>query len=70
MGEESKAPLKVRACPTKETEEQLLKVEVESAEDLEKLAERLDAPIMECKRGEDMLIDARDKILFYKQRKE
>ena len=70
MAEERREPLKVRACPTKETEEQLLKVEVESSEDLEKLAERLDAPIMECKRGQDMLIDTRDKILFYKKRKE
>jgi len=63
-----KRPLRIRACPTEKTEEQLLKVEVESAEDLEKLAGRLDTPIMECERGNDVIIDARDKMLFFKKR--
>jgi len=70
VADEKKVPLKIKACPTKETEAQLLKVEVESTRDLEKLAERLDVPIIECKEGRDMVIDTREKILFYKQRKE
>ena len=72
MSEKGEKPLRVRACPTKETEEQMLKIEVESAEDLEKLAERLDTHILECQRGEDteeMVIDVKDKLLFSWKRK-
>ena len=69
MIEEKRKPLRIRACPTKETEEHLLKIEVDSPEDLEKLAERLDTHILECKTGEDMVIDVKDKLLFYKKRK-
>ena len=68
--DKEKRPLRIRACPTEKTEEQLLKVEVESVEDLEKLAGQLDTPVMECKRGNDVIIDARDKLLFYKKREE
>ena len=71
MSEEKRRPLRIRACPTRETEEQLLKLEVESSDDLEKLAERLDTHIVECSRtGEDMVIDVKDKLLFCKKRKE
>ncbi len=70
MSEEKREPLRIRACPTKETEEQLLRIEVESSGDLEQLAERLDTHILECKIGEDMVVDVKDKLLFYKKRKE
>jgi len=70
VSEQERRPLRIRACPTKETEEQLLKVEVESSEDLEKLAERLDTHILECRKGEDVVLDVKDKLLFYKKRKE
>ena len=71
MSEEERRPLRIRACPTKETEEQLLRIEVEASEDLEKLAERLDTHILECgKGGEDMVIDIKDKLLFYKKTNE
>jgi hypothetical protein len=67
-GEKGK-PLRIKACPTERAEEQLLKIEVESDEDLEKLAAHLDVPIIECSRkGYDAVIDARDKILFYRKK--
>ncbi len=66
---ERKKPLRIKASPTKETLDQLLKIEVESEEDLEKLAERLDTHVLECRTGEDMVIDAKDKIAFFKKRK-
>ncbi|MDI6811556.1 MAG: hypothetical protein QMD80_07820 [archaeon] len=66
MGEK-KAP-RLKACLTEETEKQLLHVEVENGEDLEKLSEWLDTPIMECKKGVDLVIDASDKIVFFKKR--
>jgi hypothetical protein len=70
LTEERSRPLRIKACPTEKTEEQLLKIEVESNEDLEKLATYLATPIIECKRGYDGVIDARDKILFYRRREE
>jgi len=66
-GERGK-PLRIKACPTEGTEEQLLKIEVESDEDLEKLAAYLDVPIIECRKGYDAVIDARDKILFFRKK--
>ena len=39
-------------------------MKVESAEDLENLAQRLDATITEYKRGQDILVDAREKMLI------
>lgn len=69
MSEQERRPLRIRACPTPKTEEQLLRIEVESSEDLEKLAERLDTHILECGKGEDMVLDIKDKLLFYKNRK-
>jgi hypothetical protein len=68
LSEERKRPLRIKGCPTEETERQLLKIEVESGEDLEKLAGHLDAPVMKCKKGYDIVIDARDRILFYKKK--
>ncbi|MCL0049211.1 hypothetical protein M1O14_01985 [Dehalococcoidia bacterium] len=68
VSEEERRPLRIRACPTKETEEQLLRIEVESSEDLEKLAQRLDTHILECRTGEDMVIDVKDKLLFNKKK--
>ena len=70
VSDEKRRPLRIRACPTKETEEQLLKIEVESTEDLEKLAERLDTHILECRTGEDIVVDVKDKLLFSRKRKE
>jgi len=68
MGEERKKPLRIKACPTEKAEDQLLKIEVESNDDLDKLADRLDSPIMACKRGHDAVVDARDKVIFFKKR--
>jgi hypothetical protein len=66
METKKRAP-RLKACPTEETEKLLLQVEVEGEEDLEKLSEWLDTPIMECKRGYDLVIDAKDQIMFYKK---
>ena len=68
MAGERGKPLRIKACQTEGTEEQLLKIEVESDEDLEKLAAYLDVPIIECRKGYDAVIDARDKILFYRKK--
>jgi hypothetical protein len=56
--------LRLRARPTKELEERLLKVEVESREDLERLAAWLGAPIVEDGEGGEAVVDARDMIMY------
>jgi len=71
VSEEKEKALRIRACPTKETEEQLLRIELESSDGLDQLAEKLDTHILECpSTGEDMVIDVKDKLLFYKKREE
>ena len=60
--------LRLNARPTAETERALLKVEVESAEDLERLAERLKAPIVKDGEGNDAVIDARDLVPYFVRR--
>jgi phage terminase Nu1 subunit (DNA packaging protein) len=61
--------LRLRARPTKELEERLLKVEVESGEDLERLAAWLGAPIVEGGEGDEAVVDARDMIMYYRGRR-
>ena len=68
VGEVSKV-LRLNARPTEETERSLLKVEVESAEDLERIAEWLKAPIVKDGEGNDAVIDARDLVLYYVRRR-
>ena len=55
---------RLKACPDEETKKQLLQVEVEDEEDIEKLSEWLDTPIMECKREYNFVIDAKDRLMF------
>jgi hypothetical protein len=67
VGEVSKV-LRLNARPTEETERILLKVEVGSREELERLAERLKAPIVKDREGNDAVIDAGDLVLYYVRR--
>ena len=67
VGEVSDVP-RLNARPTEETERALLKVEVESAEDLERLAEWLKAPVVRDREGNDAVIDARDLVLYFVRR--
>lgn len=60
--------LRLNARPTEETENRLLKVEVESIEDLEKLAMWLKAPIIKDREGNDAVIDVRDLVLYFVRR--
>jgi hypothetical protein len=60
--------LRLNAKPTEETERALLKVEVETVEDLMKLAERLKAPIVKDGQGNDAVIDVRDAIMYFVRR--
>ena len=63
--EEVSVILRLNAKPTEETERSLLKVEVESLEDLERLARWLGAPIVKDGEGNDAVIDIRDGILYF-----
>jgi len=67
-GEASRV-LRLNARPTEETERALLKVEVETVEDLERLAEWLKAPIVKDGEGNDAVIDARDAIMYFVRRR-
>jgi hypothetical protein len=60
--------LRLNAKPTEETERALLKVEVESLEDLERLARWLGAPIVMDRQGNDAVIDVRDLVLYFVRR--
>jgi len=60
--------LRLNARPTEETERALLKVEVESLEDLERLARWLGAPIVMDRQGNDAVIDVRDLVLYFVRR--
>jgi hypothetical protein len=60
--------LRLNARPTEETERALLKVEVETVEDLAKLAEWLKAPIVKDREGNDAVIDARDLVFYFVKR--
>jgi len=60
--------LRLNAQPTAETESRLLKVEVESLKDLEKLARQLRAPIVRDREGNDAVIDVRDGVLYFVRR--
>jgi hypothetical protein len=66
--EEVSVILRLNARPTEETERDLLKVEVESLEDLERLAERLGAPIVQDREGNDAVIDVRDGVMYFVRR--
>jgi hypothetical protein len=66
--EEVNMVLRLNARPTEETERDLLKVEVESLEDLEGLAERLGAPIVQDREGNDAVIDVRDGVMYFVRR--
>ena len=61
--------LRLNARPTEETERILLKVEVGSREELERLAEWLKAPIVKDREGNDAVIDAGDLVLYYVRRR-
>ena len=69
-GSEGESALRLNAQPTAETESRLLKVEVESLEDLEKLAKWLGAPIVKDRRGNDCVIDVRDGVLYFVRREQ
>jgi hypothetical protein len=62
--------LRLNARPTAETENRLLKVEVESLEDLERLARWLRAPIVKDREGNESVIDVRDGVLYFVRRRE
>jgi len=62
--------LRLNARPTAETENRLLKVEVESLKDLERLAKRLGAPIVKDREGNESVIDVRDGVLYFVRRRE
>lgn len=58
----------MNAQPTAETERALLKVEVESMEDLERLAKWLGSPIVRDREGNESVIDVRDGVLYFVRR--
>jgi hypothetical protein len=62
--------LRLNAQPTSETERALLKVEVESMEDLERLAKWLGAPVVRDREGNDAVVDVRDGVLYFVRRRE
>jgi len=62
--------LRLNAQPTAETESRLLKVEVESVEELERLAKWLGAPVVRDREGNDAVIDVRDGVLYFVRRDE
>jgi hypothetical protein len=59
---------KLNAYPTAETEDRLLRVEVESRDDLGRLAEWLRAPIVKDREGNDAVVDVRDMIMYFVRR--
>ena len=67
---EGEGVLRLNAQPTAETENRLLKVEVESVEELERLAKWLGAPVVRDREGNDAVIDVRDGVLYFVRRRE
>ena len=59
-------PIRIKACLREGEEEKFTLVEVESDEDLEKVAKALGTVILESK-DYDAVIDARDRLLFMKR---
>jgi hypothetical protein len=63
-------PTKIRACVRPEDMAKLTKIEVESEDDLRRVAEQYDVPILDCGRdGIEAVIDARTGVSYQLKKK-
>jgi hypothetical protein len=63
VGEEK--PLRIKACVTKETDKEFVKLEVKGEEDFLTLAKKTDSPIFECLETEETFVIDADKKIKY-----